>query len=101
MTKSVTWSLLAQKNLREIKSFYDQRNQSSTYSNKLLKTFRDTAKLIEKFPNASILTDFENVKGFIILDYIVFYEILEDHILILLILDCRRDPEQIKRGLKR
>ena len=98
MNKPVTWSLLAQKNLRSIKKIYDLRNQSSTYSNKLLKTFKDTAKLIEKYPEASILTDFENVRGFIILDYILFYEILEDHILILLVWDCRKDPEQIKES---
>jgi hypothetical protein len=59
MNKTVVWPLLAQKNLRSITSFYEQRNQSSTYSNKLLKTFRDAANLIEKYPGASILTDFE------------------------------------------
>ena len=101
MNKAVTWSLLAQKDLRRIKRFYDQRNQSLNYSNKLLKTFRDAAKLIEKYPNASIRTDFENVRGFIILDYILFFEILDDHILILMVWDCRRDPDQIKRNLKR
>ncbi|MGV3509501.1 MAG: type II toxin-antitoxin system RelE/ParE family toxin [Sphingobacteriaceae bacterium] len=101
MNKRVTWSLHAQKDLRKIKGFYDQRNKSSDYSKKLLKAFRNSANLIESYPEASILSDFENVRGFIILDYILFYEILEEHILILMVWDCRRDPNQIKRILKR
>ncbi|MBC7913146.1 MAG: type II toxin-antitoxin system RelE/ParE family toxin [Pyrinomonadaceae bacterium] len=69
MSKTITWSHRAVKDLKKLKSFYDQRNKSSIYSNKLLKTFRDTANLIEKHPKASLLSDLENVRGVIILDY--------------------------------
>jgi addiction module RelE/StbE family toxin len=97
MNKKVVWSPGAKRDLKEIKDFYDKRNKSTVYSNKLLKTFRDAADYIEKFPESSFKTDFDNVRGFVILDYIIFYEIMKHHILILTVWDCRRDPEQLSR----
>ena len=101
MNKPVRWSERAKLDLTSIKKFYDTRNQSPAYSKKLLKTFRDTSKLIQKFPLLSIPTEFNNIRGFVILDYIIFYEITEDCILILFIWDCRRDPDQLRTILNR
>ncbi|MBK6699977.1 MAG: type II toxin-antitoxin system RelE/ParE family toxin [Saprospiraceae bacterium] len=50
MTKPIVWSPNAKNDLKRIKKYYDTRNQSSAFSKKLLKTFRDSAKLIYKFP---------------------------------------------------
>lgn len=100
MTKPIVWSERARHDLKNIREFFDNRNKSQDYSKKLLKTIRDSSKLIQKFPHLSISTDYNNVRGFIILEYIIFYEILENHILILLVWDCRRDPEQIHKALK-
>jgi plasmid stabilization system protein ParE len=71
MDKAVVWSVKAKNDLKAIKDFYDIRNRSSTYSNKLLKEFRKAAMLICKYPEAAIIVDYEQVKGFIILDYIL------------------------------
>jgi addiction module RelE/StbE family toxin len=101
MIKSVVWAERAKNDLKSIKNFFDTRNQSTSYSKKLLKTLRDSTKLIEKFPLLSIPTEYENIRGFVILEYIIFYEIMKEHILILLIWDCRRDPEQLQIILKR
>ena len=76
-----------------------QENKSIGYSKKLLNTFRHSAELIQKFPLLSIPTNNENVRGFIILDYIIFFRILPDHILILTIWDCRRDQQQLTQIL--
>lgn len=101
MTKPIVWSLNSKNDLKGIKKFFDTRNQSSAYSKKLLKTFRDSAKLIEKFPLLSIPTEYDNVRGFVILEYIIFYEIMSEHILVLCIWDCRQDPEQLNKILKK
>ena len=89
MNKPVVWSQNAKNDLKRIKKFYDTRNQSSTFSKKLLKTFRDSAKLIENFPLLSIPTEYDGVRGFVILEYIIFYEILSELILILIVWDLR------------
>lgn len=101
MTKPVVWSQSSKSDLKNIKKFYDTRNQSTAYSKKLLKTFRDSTKLIEKFPYLSIPTEYESVRGFVILEYIIFYEILIDHILVLMVWDTRRDPEQLNKKMKK
>jgi addiction module RelE/StbE family toxin len=95
MTKPIVWSQNSKNDLKNIKKFFNTRNQSAAYSNKLLKTFRDSANLIEKFPLLSISTEYDNVRGFVILEYIIFYEIMSEHILVLCIWDSRRDPEQL------
>lgn len=100
MTKPIVWSQNSKNDLKNIKKFFDTRNQSSEYSKKLLKTFRDSAKLIEKFPLLSIPTEYDNVRGFVILEYIIFYEIMSKHILVLMVWDCRRDPEQLNKIMK-
>ncbi|HMG14498.1 MAG TPA: type II toxin-antitoxin system RelE/ParE family toxin [Saprospiraceae bacterium] len=96
MNKPVVWSEKAKKELIRLKEFYDERNKSSNYSKKLFKTFQDASKLIGRFPYLSIATDYNNVRGFLILDFIIFYEIVDKHILILFIWDCHRDPEQLR-----
>ena len=100
MTKPLVWSVVAKLNIKRIKQFYNERNQSSDYSNKLLRVFKDSAELIERQPLIGKKTDVDGVKAFIILDYIIFYELLEKHILILMVWDCRRDPDQVKNFLK-
>ena len=100
MTKPLVWSVVAKRNIKRIKQFYDERNQSSDYSKKLLRVFKDSAELIERQPLIGKNTDVDGVKAFIILDYIIFYELLEKHILILMVWDCRMDPDQVKKFLK-
>lgn len=100
MNETIVWSERARKDLIEIKSFYDKRNQSTKYSNKLLQSFRSAAALIEKYPLVAVRTDIENVRGFIVSNYILFYEILDKHILILTVWDSRRDPKQLEDLLK-
>jgi len=101
MNKSLVWSERAKKDLSLIASFYDNRNGSSIYSKKLLKTFRSAASIIQKNPSISIDTVFEGVKAFIILDYILFYEVLEQHIFILTVCDSRRNPQQLESILSK
>ncbi len=95
MIKKVVWSPEAKRDIKEIKDFYDKRNKSKSYSNKLLKIFRDAAEFIEKFPESSYKTNRENIRGFVIKDYILFYEILSTQILVLTVWDSRRNPEQL------
>ncbi|RYE21241.1 MAG: type II toxin-antitoxin system RelE/ParE family toxin [Sphingobacteriaceae bacterium] len=95
MNKTLIWSVKAKKDLKAIKDFYNHRNQSSIYSNKLLKELRATAVLFCKYPEVAITTDYNQVKGFVILDYFLFYRIFESHILILTVWDSRRNPDAL------
>jgi len=96
MSKRLIWSYRAKKDLLEIKAFYDDRNQSTQYSDKLLRTIRRIALFIQKYPYASRATDKGNVRGVVVLGYIVFFEILDKQVLVLTVWDSRRDPEQLR-----
>ena len=100
MIKPIVWSAVAKQNLKEIKRFFDTRNQNPEYSKKLLRVFKNAARVIERQPKIGKNTDIAGIKGFIVLNYIIFYEVLLSHIFVLMVWDCRRDPEQIKKFLR-
>lgn len=73
MTKSLVWSTVAKRNIERIKQFYDGRNKNSNYSKKLLRVFKDAANVIEKQSQIGKNTDIEGIKGFIVLNFIIFH----------------------------
>ncbi len=86
--------------MRSIKAFFDKRNQSTTYSKKLIKLFKESEILIQTHPYASIDTDMDDVRGHLVLDYILLFSIIEDEVQILRVWDTRREPSQLKFLLK-
>ncbi|MVN20251.1 type II toxin-antitoxin system RelE/ParE family toxin [Mucilaginibacter arboris] len=101
MAKTIVWSESAKIDLIAIKAFFDNRNKSSIYSTKLLKTIRNSARLIEKYPDAGIDTNIVGLQGLIAGNYILFFRHKENYILILTVWDSRRNPEQLESILRR
>jgi plasmid stabilization system protein ParE len=91
--RKIVWSNRAIKRLYGILEFYDQRNKSKSYSNKLFQTIHKQVKVLIKFPEIGLKTNEETTRGLIIEDYIVYYQITEDKIIIHTIWDCRQDPD--------
>ena len=89
----VEWSIEAKLDLLDILDFYIVRNQSATYSKKLNSKINNSIKLISKNPLIGLQSDIETVRALITGDYQIIYEILDKSILISMIWDCRRDPE--------
>jgi len=50
-------------------------------------------ELISKNPSVGLKTGYDPVRAFIAGDYQIIYEIFDRLILIIMIWDCRRDPE--------
>jgi toxin YoeB len=89
----IVWSDVANEKLEEILFFYLVRNESETYSKKLFRKFMQDIRLLSHAPNIGITTKLKNVRGLIIEEFIVYYEIKEDTVLILTIWDCSQNPE--------
>lgn len=89
----IEWSPEARNDLIDILDFYNKRNGSSTYSRKLYKNFQKRIKLLSQNPFLGVQTDFETVRVLITDNYQIIYEIFEDLILIIMIWDCRRNPD--------
>ncbi|HEY3372760.1 MAG TPA: type II toxin-antitoxin system RelE/ParE family toxin [Prolixibacteraceae bacterium] len=101
-TFKIDWSVEARLDLRDILEFYIDQNGTATYSIKLNSEINKSIKIIAKNPFIGILSNYDSVRAFIKGDNEIIYEIFEQSILIIMIWDCRRDPEDkiIDRRIK-
>ena len=89
----IVWSNRAKKRLYGILEFYIARNKSKEYSIKLYKLINKEVKLLVKYPELGLKTSEESVRGLIVQDYIIYYEIAQDRIIIHTVWDSRQNPE--------
>lgn len=94
--RKIVWSDKARFKLFEILEFYAERNKSSTYSKKLYKKFSAELALLKKHPEIGIKTDEKSVRGLIVNDFILFYEIYPKMIVVHTVWDCRQNPESLQ-----
>ncbi len=90
----VEWSIEARLDLLDILEFYIQRNGNANYSLKLNSKINKSIKLITKNPLLGKQTDINSVRAIVTGDYQIIYEILEQTLLIVMVWDCRRNPEE-------
>lgn len=90
----VVWTRISKIQLHQILEFFKNRNKSSFYSQKLYKNFVRELNKAARQPEIGVKTKLPQIRGLIIGDYILFYEILPDSILVLKVWDCRQDPDK-------
>ena len=96
MVKQVIWSNTAKTSKQEILSYWTKRNKSNRFSKILNKLLKDASKIIGEFPLAGKSTGRPDIRIKIVRDYLIFYKISDDRILILFIWDGRRNPEDLQ-----
>ncbi len=97
MAKKITWTQKAQAERKEILEYWKNRSKSTIFSSiKLNKLVIETLRKIALHPNTGRNTDIKNVKVKIVRDYLLFYEVIADEIIVLCIWDGRRDPDKLK-----
>jgi len=101
MAKRVVWTRKARLDRFAILKYWQKRNKSKTYSKKLNKLFVQSALIISKYPEIGKRTDIENVRAKIIKEYLLFYEIAGQEIIVLTIIDGRRDPNLISKRISK
>lgn len=89
----VKWSIEARVDLLDILDFYYRRNGNANYSRKLNSKIKKSIALIAKNPSIGLQTDIDSVRALVEGDYQIIYEIIEATILIVMVWDCRRDPD--------
>jgi len=94
----IEWSTDARIDLYDILDFYVGRNGNASYSKKLNAKINKSTKLLSRNPLIGIPSDFDSVRVFITGDYQIIYEIYDQLILIVMLWDCRRNPEDKKIG---
>jgi plasmid stabilization system protein ParE len=89
----VEWSIEARLDLLDILDFYFQRNGNTNYSRKLNTRINKSINLATKNPLLGLQTDIESVRAIVTGDYQIIYEIVESTILVVMVWDCRRNPD--------
>jgi plasmid stabilization system protein ParE len=94
--RGIEWSSYAKGELFEILEFYNKRNGNRKYSNKIYQSIQSTIKQLQKFPRLGIKTSEDNIRVIFEGEFSVFYESTTNKIIIHLVWDNQRNPEQSK-----
>lgn len=93
--RKIVWSHRARIRLYAILEFYAERNKSKSYSAKLYAKFIKQINLLNKYSNLGMKTEIEAVRGLIVDDYIIYYVISNEIIVIHTIWDSRQNPDSL------
>lgn len=92
----IIWTSTARLELKSILDFFILRNRSKTYSLKLHRKIQTEVKLLLLQPSIGKKTTMINVRGFLIENYLLYYELKDDKIIILSVWDTRKNPDNLK-----
>ena len=96
VARRIIWTTSAKLQLKEIFEYFNSRNKSKSYSLKLNRIIQIELKTLLLQSNIGKKTDTINVRGLLIENYFVFYEINQTDIVVLAVWDTRQNPENLK-----
>ncbi len=94
--RKIVWSHRARIKLLMILEFYNERNKSKTYSKKLYSKFNKELLLLLTQPEIGIKTELEVVRGLIVDEFILFYELTSEMIIVHTLWDSRQNPSDLR-----
>lgn len=94
--RRIVWTSTAQLQLKVIFEYFNFRNKSKLYSLKLNTLIQNELQILLQQPTIGKKTNLINVRGLLVENYYIFYEINETHIIILSIWDTRQNPKRLK-----
>lgn len=95
MDKKIIWSATAKKSKHDILQYWKNRNKSLLFSIKLDQLIHDAVASIAAFPFSGKLTSSPDIRIKIVREYLLFYKVTDDKIMILLLWDGRRNPQDL------
>ena len=94
--RKIVWSHRARIKLLMILEFYTERNKSKTYSKKLYTRFKKELSLLLTQPEIGIKTELDSVRGLIVEEFILFYEVTTEMIIVHTLWDSRQNPTDLR-----
>jgi len=91
--RKIEWTVNAMQTKKSIFRYWNNRNKSTSYSQKLNQLFTTTLHVVENSPEASIAIKKENIRAILVKDYYLIFEITELNIKVLDIWDTRQNPQ--------
>lgn len=96
VARRVVWTIQAKIQLKTIFEYFNFRNKSKLYSLKLNALIQTELRIVLQQPTIGKKTNSINVRGLLIENYYIFYEINETHIIILSVWDTKQDSKRLK-----
>lgn len=96
MAKEISWTPGSLQDRLAIYKYWQERNKSDIYSEKLEIIIIRSVELLSLFPFMGQKTMIKNTYLKVAKTYKIFYRVREDKIEILRVWDTRRDPESLK-----
>jgi len=96
MAKKIIWSQKARIKLFAVLEFYTERNGNKKYAAKLYSIFNKEIKLLIRNPDLGIQSSNKAVRGLIVMDYIIFYEVNDSSVIIHTLWPTNQDPEKLR-----
>jgi hypothetical protein len=97
---NIVWTLTAVKQRNYIFEYWNERNKSKIYSQKLNLKIKERIGLLKANPNLGIKTDFKETRVISLGHFSVFYKKIDSAIFITAFWDNRQDPEKLIKFLK-
>lgn len=98
--KKIIWTETAAQQRRSILEYWLQRNQSPTYSLKLLRLSNEKADKVAVNPLFFKVAEFANTRVAAMGHFSLFYKITDEAIIITAFWDNRQDPKKLLELLK-
>lgn len=96
MARQIIWTTPAERDRKEILSYWLERNGSPIYSLKLFERFRIATRTILSHPFIGRPTDIEGIRVLLVEEYLLFYEVFADSIVVHHVWDARRNLKELK-----
>lgn len=96
MILQAKWTEEAKIQFIDILDYWNHRNGSSRYSEKLVDLVDKTITRLLEFPEIGRVTDNDRIRLKIIKDYFIYYSFDTEILTVLGISDMRRDPKYLK-----
>jgi plasmid stabilization system protein ParE len=96
MALKIVWTENAETHLEAILNYWSERNGSSLYSQKLYNMFQKELDLLTRYPEAGAKTTTDLIRKKTVRDYFAYYNFDEKVLIVLGLVDIRRNPKFIK-----
>jgi plasmid stabilization system protein ParE len=92
--RKVIWTIGANRERKEILTYWIERTKSKRYSFKLNILINKAIELASEFPESGRKTNTNNTRVKIVKDYLIFYDFTQFEIIILSIWDANRNDKE-------
>lgn len=99
MVRKIVWTSRAEAIFTKILQYYIERNGSKTFSRRILEEVKNILNLLKKYPYLGSTTEMQDIRVLVTRNYKLFYQIEGGKIIVILILDNRENPDNLKKLL--